>query len=248
MFEHRVPENMASATGVPENNPARDEEEPLLGRPGDVTQQPEQGFQWNLLTGTAVVAQAGAWILTALVWAAVFEADFSFFSYHPLLNSAGVLVLIQSILLLQPTSTQKQKVQGTYIHSGLNFIALGSLIAGLVVIEMNKASHPKTRFQSVHGRMGLAVYILLILQFLVGVAQFYFPSLFGSVDNAKSIYKYHRMSGYLIIVLSAITICLATQTGFNENVLHIRLWAVIVASVLVVLGLVPRIKKRKLGL
>jgi len=51
MFEHRVPENMASATGVPENNPARDEEEPLLGRPGDVTQQPEQGFQWNLLTG-----------------------------------------------------------------------------------------------------------------------------------------------------------------------------------------------------
>jgi len=51
MFEHRVPENMASATGIPENNPARDEEEPLLGRPGDVTQQPEQGFQWNLLTG-----------------------------------------------------------------------------------------------------------------------------------------------------------------------------------------------------
>jgi len=239
---------MASATGNPENDPARDEEEPLLGRPGDVTQKPEQGFQWNLLTGTATVAQAGIWILTALVWAAVFEADFIFFSYHPLLNSAAILILVQSILLLQPTTTQKQKVQGTYIHSGLNFVSVALLITGLVIIEMNKASHPETRFQSVHGKVGLVVYILLFIQLLVGVAQFYFPSVFGSIENAKSIYKYHRMSGYLIIVLAVITICLATQTGFNDNVLHIRLWAVIVASVLVVIGLVPRIKKRKLGL
>lgn len=92
---------MASATGIPEQNPARDEEEPLLGRPGDVTQKPDEGFQWNIITGktssgkvdwrtsadrdlgTAAVAQAGTWILAALVWAAVFEADFSFFSYHP---------------------------------------------------------------------------------------------------------------------------------------------------------------------
>lgn len=165
-----------------------------------------------------------------------------------LLNSAAILILVQSILLLQPTNTQKQKVQGAYIHSGLNLIAFGLLIAGLVVIEMNKASHPETRFQSTHGKVGLVVFILIVLQFLIGVAQFYTPSLFGSVDNAKSIYKYHRMSGYVIIILAVVTICLATQTGFNENVLHIRLWAVIVASVLVVLGLVPRIKKRKLGL
>lgn len=239
---------MASATGIPEHSVARDEEEPLLGRPGDVTQRPEQGFQWNILTGTASIAQAGAWILTALVWAAVFEADFMFFSYHPLLNSAGILVLTQSILLLQPTATQKQKIQGTYIHSALNFISVGALIAGLVVIEMNKASHPETRFQSIHGKLGLVTYILMVLQFLVGVAQFYTPNLFGSVDNAKAIYKYHRISGYLIVILSVVTICLATQTGFNKNVLHIRLWAAIVASVLLVVGLLPRIKKRKLGL
>lgn len=155
---------------------------------------------------------------------------------------------MQSVLLLQPTATQKQKVQGTYIHSGLNLIALGAFIAALVVIEMNKASHPETRFQSVHGKVGLVTYILLVLQFVVGVAQFYTPSLFGSVDKAKSIYKYHRMSGYVILTLAVVTVCLATQTGFNENVLHMRLWALIVASVLVVVGLIPRIKKRKLGL
>lgn len=165
-----------------------------------------------------------------------------------LLNSAAILVLVQSILLLQPTSTQKQKVQGTYIHSALNFISLGLLIAGLVVIEMNKASHPETRFQSTHGKFGLAMYILIVIQFIVGVLQFYAPNLLGGADNAKSIYKYHRVSGYVIMLLAVVTICLATQTGFNENVLHIRLWATIVASVLVVVGLAPRIKKHKLGL
>ena len=43
---------MASATGVPEQNPAREEEEPLLGRPGDATQRPGQGLQMNFVTGT----------------------------------------------------------------------------------------------------------------------------------------------------------------------------------------------------
>lgn len=43
---------MASATGVPEQNPALEEDEPLLGRPGDVTQRPGQGLQFNLVTGT----------------------------------------------------------------------------------------------------------------------------------------------------------------------------------------------------
>jgi hypothetical protein len=42
-------------------------------------------------------------------------------------------------------------------------------------------------------------------------------------------------------------VCAATQTGFNENVLHMKLWAVVVASLLVLVGLVPRIKKSKLG-
>jgi membrane protein YdbS with pleckstrin-like domain len=58
---------------------------------------------------------------------------------------------------------------------------------------------------------------------------------------------FSRISGYLILTLSLATIVAATQTGFNEMVLHIKLWAVTVASVLVLIGIVPRIKKHKLG-
>lgn len=135
---------MASATGVPEQNPALQEEEPLLGRPGDVTQRPGQGLQFNFVKGTgratlsrslsngsrltvvttAILAQAGIIILTALVWAAVFQADFIFFSFHPILNSVALLLLVQGVLVLQPTAVQKDKINGTYAHAIFNGLAV----------------------------------------------------------------------------------------------------------------------------
>ena len=57
---------MASATGVPESAQA-DEQQPLLGDAQTTTQHRHQGLQFNLITGTAIVAQAGIWILAALV-------------------------------------------------------------------------------------------------------------------------------------------------------------------------------------
>ncbi len=56
------------------------------------------------------------------------------------------------------------------------------------------------------------------------------------------------MAGYVLLVLAFVTIAAATQTGFNKNVLHIQLWAVIVTALLTLAGVLPRIKKQKLGL
>jgi hypothetical protein len=45
---------MASATGIPQDHPATieaREDEPLLGRPGDVTQKPDEIIYRNLFTG-----------------------------------------------------------------------------------------------------------------------------------------------------------------------------------------------------
>ena len=55
---------MASTTGIPENAPASQESEPLLGRPGDASQQEHQGVQYNFFIGTGTVAQAGIWIVS----------------------------------------------------------------------------------------------------------------------------------------------------------------------------------------
>ncbi|KAL9001151.1 MAG: hypothetical protein Q9169_000334 [Polycauliona sp. 2 TL-2023] len=245
---------MASATRTSEidssdaANHGRGEEEPLLGSPGDASQQEDQGLQFNFFIGTAVIAQVGIWILAATIWASVFVQPLMLFSAHPLLNSAGVLLTTQAILLLQPTHTPKQKKQGANIHGILNLTSILTLIAALVVIEYNKIAHSGAHFESPHAILGLITYILFFLQAIVGIAQYYTPGLLGGTEKAKSIYKYHRMSGYVILIMSFITIAAATQTGFNKNILHIQLWAVVVASVITLAGLLPRIKKQKLGL
>ncbi|KAL9096331.1 MAG: hypothetical protein Q9165_001328 [Trypethelium subeluteriae] len=165
---------------------------------------------------------------------------------HPLLNSAAILLMTQGILVLQPTYTAQQKKQGTYVHATLNDLALAAAIAGLVVIEINKADHGG-HFESPHAILGLITYIAMALQAFVGITQYFVPQIYGGVSNAKKLYKYHRLSGYVILVLALATICAATTTGFNLNVLHMQLWAVIVTSVLTVLGVFARIKKQKLG-
>ncbi|KAL8734074.1 MAG: hypothetical protein Q9181_003339 [Wetmoreana brouardii] len=242
---------MASATGIPETRSANDgrgEDEPLLGRAGDASQQEDQGLQFNFVIGTAVIAQVGIWILAATIWASVFVQPLILFSAHPLLNSAGILLTTQAILLLQPTHTPKQKKQGTNIHAILNITSILTLIAALVIIEYNKIAHKGAHFESPHAILGLITYILFFIQAIVGILQYYFQGLLGGTDRAKSIYKYHRMSGYVLLVLSFVTIAAATQTGFNKGVLHIQLWAVVVASVITLIGVLPRIKKQKLGL
>ncbi|EPE29302.1 hypothetical protein GLAREA_00462 [Glarea lozoyensis ATCC 20868] len=247
---------MASATGIPQNIPDTNghspegyaEDEPLLGRRGDASQEEGKPLYHNLYLGTAVVAQAGILLLVASVWANVFLNDLILFSAHPLLNSAGLLALTQGILILQPTHTPQQKRQGTIAHFTINNIAIDALIAGLVVIEYNKIAHNGTHFVSAHAILGLITYILLAIQALVGFTAYFFPQLYGSVDNAKSLYKYHRISGYVILTTMLATVCAATQTDYNKNVLDIKLWAVLVSSILLLIGVLPRIKKQKLGI
>ena len=117
-----------------------------------------------------------------------------------------------------------------------------------MIIEYNKIAHRGAHFQSPHAILGLITYLLIVVQAFIGVTQFYTPALYGGEDKAKKLYKYHRASGYVILVLLLATVCAATQTDFNVNVLDMRLWAVIVTSVIVLAGVLPRVKKQKFGL
>ena len=259
---------MASATGIPDGAVHRDglgEDEPLLGRIGDALQQAGRPLYHNLIigmysvsissittlnttAGTAVITQAGIILLVASVWAGIFLHPLILFSAHPILNSTALFALTESILLLQPTHTAAQKRQGTLAHFSLNLFAIDLLIAGLVIIEYNKIAHGGTHFVSAHAILGLITYILLAIQALVGFTAYFVPKLFGSVDKAKSLYKWHRLSGYLVLILMLATVAAATQTDYNKGVLHIKLWAVLVTAALILIGILPRIKKQKLGL
>lgn len=121
-------------------------------------------------------------------------------------------------------------------------------MGGLTIIEYNKFAHNGAHFGTPHNVLGLTVYILFFVQAMIGIAQYYTPTLFGSAENAKAIYKYHRASGYIILVLSFAAVATSVQTAFNKNVLHIKLWVVVVAAIVTLVGVVPRIRKRKFGL
>ncbi|KAK4556062.1 hypothetical protein LTR86_006758 [Recurvomyces mirabilis] len=213
------------------------EQTPLLGGPGDASQHGKPLYHNFVIDNQ----------LAAIVWGSVFSNDLSLFSAHPLLNSAAVLFFVQGVLILQPTYTAKQKKQGTYTHAALNDIAVLAAVAGLVIIEYNKIDHNGAHFESVHAILGLVTYILVMLQALVGITQFFTPSLYGGVDNAKALYKYHRVGGYITLLVMLATVCAATQTTFNVQTLKMQLWAVVVASVVIVLGLGARIKPSKFG-
>ncbi|KAA8575498.1 hypothetical protein EYC84_004651 [Monilinia fructicola] len=225
---------MSSATGIPESprvaagelqdphQAGYGEDEPLLGRAGDASQQEGRPLFWNLALGTAIITQVGIVLLVAHVWASILLSPIILFSAHPLLNSAGLLVLTQGILILQPTHTPTQKHQGTLTHAGINALSGGLLVAGLVVIEVNKFAHNGTHFVSAHAILGLITYVLLLVQSLVGFTQYYTPSLYGDISTAKSIYKYHRLSGYIVLLLFLATVSAATWTDFNVNALHIK--------------------------
>lgn len=143
--------------------------------------------------------------------------------------------------------TPQQKRTGTHIHALLQLLSVALFLSAFVIIEVNKGSHP--HFVSPHGVLGLITYIFIVLQAVVGVIQYFFPiAVFGSVNAGKRIYKYHRWSGYVLLLLEMATVVAATQTTFNVNAIHIPLWGVLIAVVLILAGVGARIKKHKLGL
>ncbi|KAJ5887934.1 Cytochrome b561 eukaryote [Penicillium taxi] len=227
--------------------PIAPENEPLLGRSGDVTQTSSEKIARNLITGSAGVAQVAIWILAALVWSRVLMQPPILFTAHPLLAISALLLQVQAALILQPTTSPEQKLLGTRIHYIIQLVSIIGFLSAFVVIEVNKGSH--AHFTSPHGILGLITVIFIVLQSLVGVVQYFLPvTILGSVDAGKTIYKYHRWSGYALLLLESVVVVAATQTSFNKATIHIPTWPVVIALIIVLAGVGARIKKHKLGL
>jgi hypothetical protein len=205
--------------------------------------------------------------LAALVWKGILSHPLSWFTPHPvskhgkelkktipdwdysfqLLSVSALLLQVQATLVVQPTATPQQKQTGTRLHYLIQLLSILLFISAFVIIEVNKGSYP--HFVSLHGILGLITYITIALQAVVGVIQYFLPTiLLGSVDAGKRIYKYHRWSGYVLLLLEIATVVAAIQTTYNVMAIQIPLWGVLVAIVLILSGVGARIKKHKLGL
>ncbi len=197
--------------------------------------------------GTAFVAQSGIAMLTVIIWTSVLTKPFILFSWHPLAQSAGILLLIQSILVLQPTHSAEQKRVGQTVHAYLNFTSFLVLAGGVGVIEYNKISSNGPHFKSVHGYLGATAACVLLLQYFVGFTMWATPALYGGQARARSMWKYHRFSGYATLILLLATVCTAADTGYVQYVLKVGLWTLAVPSGLILVGVLPRVHLYKFG-
>ncbi|KAJ5670397.1 uncharacterized protein N7477_005760 [Penicillium maclennaniae] len=227
---------MVSATEHSQDYPvtieARDDE-PLLGHPGDILHKPDDGIYRHLFA--------------ALVWNGFLSQPLSWFTPHPLLSVSALLLQVQATLIVQPVNTPQQKLKGARVHYSIQLLSIVLFILAFINIEVNKGSYP--HFVSLHGILGLTTYITIALQAVVGVIQYFLPTvLLGSVDAGKRIYKYHRWSGHFLLLLEMATVLAAVQSTNNMMGLQINFLGVLVAVALILVGVGAGIQKRKLGL
>lgn len=125
------------------------------------------------------------------------------FGYHPLLQSISLLFLLSSILTLQPTnqSTPRAKATSLTLHQRLNlFILLPALTAGASI--MFYLHHPASHWISWHGILGTATIVWMWVQALFGgLTVWQRGKWLGGEAKAKSWWKWHRLSGYILIPL-----------------------------------------------
>lgn len=231
------------------------EYQPLIGNPHATEDNKKFSLAKDVVSNAyhrkaALAVQGGLLILLISILYGLFSHPIIFFfAGHPILNSLGLVALAQALLITQPPPiSSEHKTVGGQIHGILNTTSVVLFLGGFSFIFYNKHIHNADHITTWHALFGIVTYSLLVLAMLVGVAQFWAPVLvFGSVDRAKSVYKYHRIAGYIILALITSTILLALDSDYNNNLLHIPYWSVVPALALVFGGLVYGMNPAKLG-
>lgn len=198
------------------------------------------GFMWF------TVATSGVILFTGTLWWILFQANSSLFLLHPTCMSFALVFVTEGVLLLQRTETVEQKEEGAHTHKWFQIIGLISAICGFAVIVSNKAIHAKEHFYSAHGKAGLTTIILLSIQASFGLVMLVFPSALGGVRQAKAMYKYHRLSGYLGLFLIWLTALGGTQASWTLSQFdHVWVWLLAISLVAIGVGFRVRINKMK---
>lgn len=178
---------------------------------------------------------------------------FSWFAYHPPLQMASLACLTYGILTLQPTNHPKTKAAGLVRHQlAILLTALPLLAVGTWTIYHNKNLGARPHFVSWHGKLGIAACAWLCTQTLFGCLSTWFGgAALGGGMKAKSYWKFHRLSGYLLYPLFVYAAHLggAWSTYTNAHASHImRLVAYSIGPIITVIAVYSRIRVSKMKL
>lgn len=212
------------------------------GRPGDVA------ALW--------AASVSAAVFVVSTWAIVLTSNptsLGLFFFHPILQSLSIAMFTYGILTLQPTSQAKTKAAGLTRHQ-LAMMALGvpAIFLGTLAIVRRKAQHESPHFTTWHGTLGIISVSWLVIQVAVGGGSVWFGGrLFGGNPKAKLVWKYHRLSGYLLFPLFLLVAHLggawsSWSTGASSY--FIRLLAFTISPIVLLAAILVRLRASKVQL
>jgi len=174
-----------------------------------------------------------------------------YFAFHPPSQALALTFFTLGTLTLQPTRQPKHKEVGLRWHQVIQLgLGLPIILFGSISMFINKIDHHAPHFTTWHAKFGLLALIWLALHIIIGAASVWIPvRAFGSVDNGKALWKWHRLSGYLLTVWFFLTVHLAgghadwvvAETSFTE-----RFWIYTILPITAIFGIGLRIRTWKL--
>jgi len=207
--------------------------------------------------GDSLAALVSVCSLLAVViytWNLVFTsnpAQLGYFAVHPPAQTLSVLALFIGALQLQPTQQSMSKIRGLARHQ-LIMLGIGApaILVGGGFMMWNKVDHGAPHFTSWHGKFGLISLIWLCTHILFGGSTVWFDGkAFGGQAEAKKFWKWHRLSGYLLLSFLLITIHLS-GTYADWAITHTssawRVWIYTIFPILALGGLFARMRTEKL--
>lgn len=203
-----------------------------------------------------LIALTGVIIMVSYTWFLVLASDplsKGAFAFHPPLQILAIAFFSYGILTLQPTSLAQPeaKAKGFSRHQLLMFFfGFPCIACGTFAIwyahghGTGHAHHAKTW----HGTFGITALSWMGFQIIFGAGSVWFGGrLFG--ENPKRMYKYHRVSGYLLMVLFLVVIHMGgawSDFSLNNGSVLMRFIAYLVSPVLIITGIASRIRFDKM--
>ncbi|KAI0047967.1 hypothetical protein FA95DRAFT_1605622 [Auriscalpium vulgare] len=201
----------------------------------------------------AYAASASAGVLAAATWAIVLSSDprkLGWFAFHPTLNSLAIFSFTLAILTLQPTSQPKTKAAGLQKHQIAALVGLLAVFSGTTAMFINKDLHGSAHITTWHGLFGLIAFLWFIVQLVLGAGSVWSDgALFGGGIKAKLVWKYHRLSGYLLLPLVLFTAHLGggwSTWATGQSASFVRLITYTVAPAVILVSLYSRVRPSKM--
>ncbi|KAG7452875.1 uncharacterized protein BT62DRAFT_925414 [Guyanagaster necrorhizus] len=205
----------------------------------------------------ALYAAFGATGLFLLVsWITVLINDptkVPWFSLHPTLQSLALSFIVYGILTLQPTSQPKTKAAGLSRHQlAIVVCAFPIVTIGTFAVWWNKHIRDHDHFTTWHGKLGLLCICWVLLQIAIGGGSVWFGgAVFGGGMKAKLIWRYHRISGYILFPLLLLTANfggLYSNWGTKYLSLPIRVIVYAIAPPVILLAIYIRVRPSKMNI